>query len=659
MKRNILITIVFLFSVSLCGCSNNNDTSDSSAAITTEITDAAPVQNKYQFKISDSPGGLEMIQSIYTAGDDFFVPGYGETEKSEEALKLIDLDGKTSDNVFIFSGNENIISSLLNDNRIYVCFSDTFGHIRIRVIDKNSKITEKEAELKFEEDGIVFVRQLFAGNDGSIHVLTDIVSDESTSDINSNRINVIYSLDDSLGISKRTELNIQDENGEFLSALKIQSCENCFWMLAGCSNISEDGTGREDTGKIFSLSDDFKTCTALQETEENDFSSVYDFGIASDGDLLLCSCSSDALSENNTILKYDAQKMTVNGKISSVDIERVFFSVKNENEVYFSGSDGILYKYDFSSDEQTNVSEENDVFAKDIADAVSFDRNGKSMLVTSLQEENVDSILMYRISSDGNVSEGVAVSSAFENGYSDRIFICDDGCFLTFEKTNITFGNDSEAVEMPSYLINRCSDSGKITDSFDVTTFLGTDIEADSDALFSDKKLNNYLLCSVEGKIKNQNILLVTDKYGRKLISSEIPEKYDHAQFITSKDGKTFLSLLVKNKIIIYSIDAEKGLFSEISELKLDSDDENDSFLSIYQGRGSSDLYILSENGCVYGADLSSNTFDLIFDSDFVECVPDSLEIERVFPLCDDKLVFTAYSEDSREKICIVSKNSK
>ncbi len=659
MKRNILLTIVFLFSVSLSGCSINNDTSDSSAAVTTEITDAAPVQNKYQLKIADSPGGLEMIQSIYPAGDDFFVPGYGETEKSEEAVRLIDLEMKTSDDILIFSGSENIISTLLKGNRIYVCFSDSFGHIRMRVTDKNSKKTEKEAELKFDEDGIVFVRQIFSGNDGKIHILADMGSDENNSENNSRRINVIYTLDDSLTISQRNELNIQDENGEFLSALKIQSCENCFWMLAGSSDISEDGTRREDTGKMFRLSDDFKTAAALQETEENDFSSVYDFGIASDGDLLLCSYSSDALSENNTILKYDTDNMSENGRISSADIERVFFSSENENEVYFSGSDGILYRYNFSSDEKINVSEENDTFAKDISNAVSFDRNGRSMLVTSLQEENVDSILMYRISSDGSVSEGVAVSSAFENGYSDRIFIGDDGCFLTFEKSNVIFGNDSDAVEMPSYIINRCSESGKITGSLDVTTFLGTGTEVSSDALFSDEKSNNYLLCSVEGKIKNQSILLVTDKYGRKIISSEISEKYDHAQFITSKDGKIFLSLLVKNRIIIYSIDAEKGLLSESSEMELHSDDINDSFLSIYQGRGGSDLYLLSEKGCVYGADLSSNTFDLIFDSDFPECVPDYLEIDRVFPLSDDKLVFTAYSEDAREKICIVSRDSK
>ena len=79
MKRKILILAVFLFSASLCGCQNNNNISDPASVLTTEITDEVPAENKYQFKISDSPGDLEMIQSIYPVGDDFYVPGYCET----------------------------------------------------------------------------------------------------------------------------------------------------------------------------------------------------------------------------------------------------------------------------------------------------------------------------------------------------------------------------------------------------------------------------------------------------------------------------------------------------------------------------------------------------------------------------------------------------
>lgn len=644
--------MAFLFSVSLCGC-DINDTSDSSAVSTADTSDPAlSVQNKYQLKITDSPGALEMIQSIYPAGDDFFVPGYGETEKSEEAVKLIDIEKKTSEDIIVFSESENIISTLLNDDKIYVCFSDSLGRIRLRVTDKNSKKTEKEAEIKFEENSIVFVRQIFAGNDGSIYLLANVSNAEN----DKVRKDLIYSLDEDLKISQRTELGIQDEKGDFYSALKIQACEDCFWLLAGCSADSESDTVDKETGKMFRLSRDFKTFTALQETDENDFSSVYDFGTVSDGNLILCMHSHDALSENNYIIKLDTQNMTINGTLASDDIERVFFSSVNENEVYYSESDGILYRYDFELDEKTNMSDENDTIEKDTANAVSIDRNGTSMLVTCLQEENVDSVLMYRISSDGEISDGVAVSSVFENGYSDRIFIADDGCFLTFEKTNVIFGNDFQTTEMPAYLINRCSDSGKITGSLDVSVFLGTDAEVSSDALFSDKKSNNYLLCSIEGKIKKQSKLLVTDKYGRKLLASDIHEKYDHAQFITSKEGELFLALLLKNKVVLYNIDAENGLLSEKREPKLQFDDDSDSFLSIYQGRESSDIYLLSEKGCVYGLDLSSDTFDLLFDSDFTNCVPDSMEIGKVFPLSDDKIVFTAYTDDAEEKICIVSK---
>lgn len=652
MKRKILILAVFLFSASLCGCQNNNNISDPASVLTTEITDEVPAENKYQFKISDSPGDLEMIQSIYPVGDDFYVPGYGETEKSEEAVILVDTDKKTSEDILVCRENENIISTLLSDKEIYVCFSDPSGRIMLRAIEKNSKKTEKETVLEFEKSGTAFIRQIFAGDDGRIYLLADLTDTENANE----RKNIVYSLDDDLNIIKGTELNIHDENSEIFSALKIQSCASCFWLLAECSNDSDDSQTTEENGKIFRVSKDFSELSELETTEENDFSSVYDFGISQDEDLLLCVHSSDALSENNVVFKYDTQNMTVNGKFSSNDIERLFFSYENENEVYYSGSDGILYRYNFDADEKTEISEENDAFAKDIANAASINRSGKNMLLTCLQEENVDSILMYKISSDGVISDGVAVSSVFENGYSDRIFISDDGCFLTFEKSNIVFGGDSQTVEMPSYLINRCSDSGKITDSFEVATYLGTDVNADSDALFSDKKLNNYLLCSIEGKIKKQSKLLVTDKYGKQLINSDIREKYDYAQFIMSKDKNEFLALLLKNRIVLYSIDAEKGIVSENRELELDPDDGDDSFLSIYQGRDTHDLYLLSEKGRVYGVSLSSNTFDILFDSDFAESVPESLEIDRVFPLCDNKIVFTAYTDDAEEKICIVSK---
>ncbi len=659
MKKIMLILMTFLFCASLSGCTNKSEISDSSAAQTTVTTDAVQIQNSYNLSISDSPGNLELIQSIYPAGDDFFVPGYGETEKTEEVVRLIDIERKTSDEILVCPENVNIMSILLNDDKMYICFSDALGHIRLRVTDTESRKTEKETELKFEEDGIVFIRQIFTGHDGEIYLLTETSAVNDVAENSSIRKSAIYSLDDKLDTVKRTELDIRDNKGETFSAKKIISSEKGFWILAEPS-ISSDVSVNEETGKMFSFSVDFMDHSELEgneQTAEDGFlSEVSDFGIADDGDLLFSTYSHDALTEKNIIIKYDAVNRTINGKHSSDDIESVFFSAEKEDEVLYSGSDGIIYRYDFVSDEKTNMSEENDDFVKDISNALGFSRIGNNMLITSLQEENVDSVLMYRITSDGDVSDGVAVSAAFENGYSDRIYISDDGCFRTFEKSFITFGTDQQADEMSSYFINRCSDSGKILESFDVTTFLGENADISSDALFSDDKDNNYLLCSIEGALRKQSKLLATDKFGRKLLDHELREKYDSARFITGKDAETLLALLVKNKIVIYRIDAENGILSESSELELHLD--NDSAQSIYQGRDSSDLYLLTENKSIFGVDLTRNSFELLFDSNFLECVPEALEIDRVFPLSDDKLVFTAYDEDTDEKICIVSKNN-
>lgn len=664
MKRIRLVVLAFLFSVSLCGCRNNNDTSDSSTAETTVATEAVPDKTQYQVKMSDSPGNLEMIQSIYPSGDDFYVPGYGETEKYEEAVRLIDIENQTSEDILICSGSEYIISSLLYNDKIYICFSDSLNHIKLRIVDKKSKKTEKESELKFDETGTVFIRQIFIGKDGKLYILADL-TDTRKDDVNKNSgVSVVYSVDDEINIISRTVLNIPDDEDISFSAQKILACEDHFWMLADkridftSSLLSE----YEASGKIFSLSQNFEILSELKCTDENYedvfLSNVSDFGIADDGDLYLCTEKNAALSESSILIKYDPKNLKAAGQLSSDEIEKFYFSSDPDDRIIFSDSDGNIFEYDFHSEEKKILSDEKNKFTEDLVNAHGCSVYKNNMLLTCMQEEIVDSVLMYRLSSDGKLLNSTAVSSAFEDGYSDRIYISDEGFLWSFEKTQQSIYIENETYEFPGYVINRFSDGGEILNSADISSFFDENCDVSSDALYSDRDFNNYLLCSLEGKILNRRKLIVTDKFGKLLLDADISEKYEKAQFIKEKGGKTDLALLVKNKIILYNIDIAGKKLSESRELELISIEDNDRFEKMYQGRDKSDIYLMSENGSIYGYDLTENSFTLLFDSSYTESIPDTLEISRVFPLADDKIVFTAYDEDAVEKICILSKNN-